>query len=110
MEEIIMQIIINGGNARSKSIKAIRTAREGDVDAARKLMDEAQESIGAAHEVQTGLIQAEARGERCEVSLLMVHAQDHIMNAMTVKELAEELIEEIAIRHKIQKELGVDVK
>ncbi|MBJ3789737.1 PTS lactose/cellobiose transporter subunit IIA, partial [Bacillus sp. OA1] len=32
------------------------------------------------------------RGNHAEISLLLVHAQDHLMNAITVKELAEEFI------------------
>ena len=49
--------------------------------------------IKEAHRVQTDLIQKEAGGEKTEVTLLMVHAQDHLMNAITVKELASEFVE-----------------
>jgi len=28
-----------------------------------------------------------------QMSLLMIHAQDHLMNAMTVKDLAAEMVE-----------------
>ena len=52
----------------------------------------AREEISAAHRIQTDLIQEEARGNHAEISLLLVHAQDHLMNAITVKELAEEFI------------------
>lgn len=38
------------------------------------------------------MIQDEINGESTAVSLLMVHAQDHLMNAQTVKDLAEEFI------------------
>ena len=38
------------------------------------------------------MIQQEAMGERTEVTLLLVHAQDHIMNAMTVLDLVREMI------------------
>ncbi len=44
------------------------------------------------------MIQAESRGEKNEISLLMIHAQDHLMNALTVRELAIEMIEEIKMR------------
>ena len=40
-----------------------------------------------------GVIQNEAGGEKTDMTLLMVHAQDHLMNAMTVKDLAAELVE-----------------
>ncbi|ENA0413451.1 PTS lactose/cellobiose transporter subunit IIA, partial [Listeria monocytogenes] len=35
----------------------------------------------------------EARGEKAEVSLLLVHAQDHLMNAITFKDLAKEIVD-----------------
>lgn len=104
-EQIVMQIIINGGDARAKSIKAIRSAREGDIGMALELMDHAGESLAKAHKTQTNLIQAEARGEKTEMTLLMVHAQDHLMNAMTVKDLAVEMIEESKLRIALEKKL-----
>lgn len=97
-EQTIMQIIVNGGDARSKALLAIRKARAKHFDEAASLLKEAKQSMGVAHEVQTELIQAETRGEKTEVSLLMVHAQDHLMNAMTVVDLAVELVEDYKIR------------
>ncbi|MCL1995760.1 MAG: PTS lactose/cellobiose transporter subunit IIA [Defluviitaleaceae bacterium] len=109
MTEAVMQIIIHGGDARSSSIKAIRSARDGDFTKANALIEQARAAAQKAHEAQTEFIQAEARGKRTDVSLLMVHAQDHIMNALTVKDLAEEMIEEISMRYKLQQKLGVEL-
>lgn len=92
LEQTIMQLIMNGGDARSHSLRAIQAGEAGDFEEAEKLLEQAKESMNKAHEVQTKLIQEEVRGNRTEVSLLMVHAQDHVMNAMTVKELAEHII------------------
>jgi len=91
-----MAIIVNGGDARSTSLIAIKKAREGNIDEAREMLKDANNAIARAHEAQTGLIQAEARGDKVEMSLLMVHAQDHIMNAMTIRDLAEEIVEILA--------------
>lgn len=99
-EVIVMQIIVNGGDARANALKAIRCARKGYIEESDNLMNLAKESLSKAHETQTKLIQAEARGESSKLTLLMVHAQDHLMNAMTVKDLAIELIEEIKLRNK----------
>lgn len=93
-EQIIMQIIINGGNARSKALMAVRSARKKQIDIADALLKEAKEALGVAHKVQTELIQAETRGDKTEISLLLIHAQDHLMNAMTVIDLATEMVEE----------------
>ena len=98
MEEIIMDIIVNGGDARAKAIEAIRAAREGRFDVAEELMKKADVSLTVAHNSQTGLIQQEVNGNHQTVTLLMVHAQDHIMNAQTVYELATEMIEDAKMR------------
>lgn len=92
MEQTIMQLIVNGGDARSMSLRAIQAAENDDFVEADKLLVAAKEAMNKAHEVQTQLIQDEVRGNHVEVTLLMVHAQDHVMNAMTVKELAEHII------------------
>lgn len=104
-EQILMLILVNGGAARANALKAIRSARNGNMTEADELMKYAEESLSKAHESQTELIQAEARGEKTEVTLLTVHTQDHLMNAMTVKDLAVELIEEIRIRQKLEEEI-----
>ena len=50
-----------------------------------------------AHEIQTEMIQNELNGKKVEVGLLMVHAQDHLMNAMTVMDLCKEMIDILKI-------------
>ena len=47
----------------------------------------------SAHHAQTELIQAEIRGEKAPLNLLMVHAQDHLMTALVVIDLAQEFID-----------------
>ncbi|WP_232827972.1 PTS lactose/cellobiose transporter subunit IIA [Paraliobacillus sp. X-1268] len=87
-----MGIIVNGGNARSNAMRAIAAAKQEKFEEANQFMELASEDLNKAHRIQTDLIQAEARGDKAEISLLMIHAQDHLMNAMTVKDLATEMI------------------
>lgn len=93
MEEQIMALIIHSGGARSYSMEAIASAKEGKIEEARDLIVKADEELGVAHNTQTSLIQAEAGGNKIEMSLLMVHAQDHFMTSMILKDLANELID-----------------
>lgn len=93
IEEISFNIILNGGNARSLAMEAIELAKADDYEAAEKKLEEANEELGKAHRAQTDLIQGEARGEKTEIRLLLIHAQDHLMNAITVIDLAQEIIE-----------------
>ena len=92
-EEIVMGLIVSGGNARSLAMEAIQAAKAGDFDKADILMTECEEALSEAHNIQTELIQKEIRGEHVHIMLLMVHAQDHLMNAIVVKDMALEFIE-----------------
>lgn len=92
MEEVAMALIVGAGTARSEAMEAIRTARSGDLAAARQHLKAASDALIEAHHVQTDLIQEEAAGNPTELTLLLVHAQDHLMTAMTVKDLAEEFV------------------
>lgn len=93
IEQIVMELIVNGGDARSKAMQAIKTAKKGDLKLAKEKIKEANEALSKAHDIQTSLIQNEAAGRHVEVNLLMVHAQDHLMNAMTVRDLAQEIVD-----------------
>lgn len=92
MEILIMNLIVDAGSARSASMQSIAMAKEGRFDEAKKMLEEANESLLKVHHLQTGLIQKEAGGERTELSLLMVHAQDHLMTAMLARDLASEFV------------------
>lgn len=92
MEMVIMELIVNSGDARSKALEAVSAASEGDFEQAEKMIEECDGSIRKAHSFQTELISAEANGEKTEISLILIHGQDHLMNAMTVRDLAEQMI------------------
>ena len=93
MEEIIMNLIVHSGEVRSYSMEAIKAAKQGNIKEARELIEKADKEEGESHKVQTSLIQNEAAGNKVEVSLLLVHAQDHLMTSMTLKSLAVEFID-----------------
>lgn len=93
IEMIVMKLVVNSGNARSTAIEALRAARDGNFEHADELMNEADQMILQSHEIQTEMIQNELNGKKVDVGLLMVHAQDHLMNAMTVMDLSKEMIE-----------------
>jgi len=92
-EETIFQIILHGGNGKSLAMESIQLAKKGDIQNARKKINEAEEAINQAHHIQTTLIQDEVSGQKNEVTLLMVHAQDHLMTAITIKDIANEMVE-----------------
>lgn len=93
LELIAFEIISNVGMGKSLAIEAIREARKGNYEEANKKIEEAKEFLLQGHHSHTSLIQKEATGEKIEFSLMIMHAEDQLMNAETVKDLAIEIIE-----------------
>ncbi|MGB4589891.1 MAG: PTS lactose/cellobiose transporter subunit IIA [Clostridiaceae bacterium] len=104
-QTIIFNIIMNGGDAKSYAMESIRIAKKGEIEKAREFLLKSGESLEKAHNIQTTLIQEEAAGTSQELSLLMVHAQDHFMNALTVRDLAREMIDMYDLFHEMKQKL-----
>lgn len=89
----IMGLILHAGNAKSECMEAIQFAKQGQLEQANEKMATANDALVEAHHAQTGLLTNEARGESVQPTLLLIHAQDHLMNAITFRDLAKEMIE-----------------
>lgn len=90
--EATMGLIVNGGNAKSLSFEAIYAAKKGKFEEAHEKLKEADEALLEAHNSQTEMLAEEAAGHPNEVHLLTVHAQDHLMNAITFRDVAGEVV------------------
>ncbi|AFE60909.1 PTS system N,N'-diacetylchitobiose-specific transporter subunit IIA (plasmid) [Rahnella aquatilis HX2] len=93
LEEVVMGLIINSGQARSLAYAALKKAKEGDFEQARSVMVQSKMALNEAHLVQTQLIEGDQGEGKTKVSLVLVHAQDHLMTSMLARELIAELIE-----------------
>ncbi|MBY0190611.1 PTS lactose/cellobiose transporter subunit IIA [Bacillus aerophilus] len=91
-EQVSFQLILHSGNARSKLLQALKQFREGLEEEAFSHMKEAEEDLRLAHDIHFQLVQKEAGGERASFSLLLMHAEDHLMSTITIKELVGELL------------------
>ncbi len=92
-EESVVSLLVEAGASKSLAFEALAAAKEGDFKKAHALLDDAKKAGLQAHEAQTAFLQEEARGEKTELSLLMVHAQDHLMDSILARELITEMIE-----------------
>ncbi|WP_257610015.1 PTS lactose/cellobiose transporter subunit IIA, partial [Oenococcus oeni] len=92
-QKVIMSLIIAGGNAKGASFLAIKAAKEKDFKEAELKLTEADRFLAQAHNAQTDMLTKEANGEHAQMCLLMVHAQDHVMTAITFRDLAGEIVE-----------------
>jgi PTS system cellobiose-specific IIA component len=92
MEQTVMELLINAGEARSSAMMAIQAARGQDWAQADAQLLASKEAAKAAHLIQTRLIGLDEGEGKVPVNLIMVHAQDHLMTAMLCHDLAEELV------------------
>lgn len=91
--EVIMPLILHAGDAKSLVMEAIYKAKAGDFAGAEQKIEEAEDALNKAHHIQTKLLQSEAGGTTTEISLLLLHSQDHLMTTIVAKDLAIEIIE-----------------
>ncbi|MCI5774703.1 MAG: PTS lactose/cellobiose transporter subunit IIA [Erysipelotrichaceae bacterium] len=92
-ELVSFNIIANAGDARSLAFGALQAAKLGNYEEASELLKKSDEAANLAHKAQTELLFKEANGEKTNVDVLLVHAQDHLMTSMLAVELIKELIE-----------------
>ena len=91
LELLSFNIISAVGAAKSRYVQAMYLAEKGDFDEARAKIKEG-ESFVKGHEAHASLIQKEACGEKTVPTILLMHAEDQLMNAETTKIMAEEII------------------
>ena len=87
------EIVAYSGDARSKLLLAVEKAKQKEFGECDKLIAEANECLNDAHKSQTELLQQEARGNHVEVGFITVHAQDHLMTTLLLKDIISTLID-----------------
>lgn len=90
---LAFQLILHAGNAKSFAMEAMQEAKKGNFDEAEAKLNEADSAFNEAHHFQTDLIQKEAGGAEYDIPLIMIHAQDHLMTTLTLKDFAREIID-----------------
>ncbi|MEB2493336.1 PTS lactose/cellobiose transporter subunit IIA [Peribacillus frigoritolerans] len=92
LSELSFQLILHSGNARSCAMEAIALQKQGKSSDAQDKLKEAEHEFVAAHKIQTALIQQEVNGEKFDIPMILIYAQDHLMTSMTTKDLAIEIV------------------
>lgn len=93
LELICFNIISSVGTAKSMYLEALQEAKKGDYEKAKLLIEEGEKVFAEGHHVHGDLIQQEATGEGTKINLLLLHAEDQLMSAETIKIMTQELIE-----------------
>lgn len=89
---IAFKMISDAGDASSKFQMAVEEAEKYNFDKAEELLVSGKEALVIAHQSQTNLLHEEVNGNSVEYSLVMVHAQDHLMNAILLENMAKSIL------------------
>ncbi|AOM42884.1 molecular chaperone TorD [Xenorhabdus hominickii] len=92
-EQQIIELLVHAGSARSSVLMALQQAKEGNFQQAEGLMEESRQETRIAHVIQTKLIGLDEGCGKLPINLITVHAQDHLMNAMVIQDLASHIID-----------------
>lgn len=92
LELSCFQIISSAGSAKSNYIEAIQYAKERKFEQAEKLIEEGMQVYNEGHGAHAQLIQDEAAGNETNPTLLLIHAEDQLMNAESFRIVAQEFI------------------
>jgi len=107
MEQTLFQLILHAGGARSSAKEAAQYAEDGDWEAAKASMQEAEEEQNQAHKINTALITKAARGEELEISVLMIHALDLLMLAWSEIDYTEQYLDTLKRLNSLEAEVKI---
>ncbi|KMK75519.1 PTS lactose/cellobiose transporter subunit IIA [Alkalihalobacillus pseudalcaliphilus] len=98
-EQLAFSLILHAGEGKSLAFSALQKAKKGEFEQAKMDLEASKKEISKAHQQQTKLISSNSKQLP---SLLLIHAQDHVMNAMNSLELITELID---MHHQLQTQI-----
>lgn len=93
VELICFQIIASVGTARSMYIEAIQEAKEGRFAEARQMIKDGGQVFLQGHHAHLELLKDEASGNKPEIGILVIHAEDQLMSAEGFSILATEFVD-----------------
>lgn len=87
-----MNMIAYAGEAKSLVLEAIKEVRTGNLANYEDKLEKADKSLTKSHQAHTNLLVYDANNQDLNVTILMVHAADHLGSAETIRVLADEII------------------
>ncbi|WP_042251790.1 PTS cellobiose transporter subunit IIA [Leuconostoc mesenteroides] len=91
IQVVAFEIILHSGNARTMVHKAFEAMREKKFKLSNENLKLSNDELLLAHKSQTNLLQEYAEGSHIDMEIILVHAQDHLMTTMTLREMAIEM-------------------
>jgi PTS system cellobiose-specific IIA component len=98
-EKTVMDLIVHAGSARSLAMEAVTKAKAGSFEDAAKKLAESEEEICQAHACQVRILEQSLDESGTGISMLMVHALDQMMNAVTLLDMTREIVDLYRLLH-----------
>ena len=100
LEEMALEIITNVGTARSMYVEAVEAAKAGNFEEAHNLVAEGEKIFVNGHHAPADLVNAKIGVEELQYMFLVMHAEDQLMSAETLKIVCDELIDMLEAKAK----------
>ena len=100
LEEMALEIITNVGTARSMYVEAVEAAKAGNFEEAHNLVAEGEKIFVNGHHAHADLVNAKIGVEELQYMFLVMHAEDQLMSAETLKIVCDELIDMLEAKAK----------
>ena len=100
LEEMALEIIPNVGTARSMYVEAVEAAKTGNFEEAHNLVAEGEKIFVNGHHAHADLVNAKIGVEELQYMFLVMHAEDQLMSAETLKIVCDELIDMLEAKAK----------
>lgn len=91
-EMMIFQLISAAGAAKSAYMEALQIAKEGKYEEAKATIAQGDEMYAEGHRAHAQMLAESAEGVSSGAALILVHAEDQMMSAETIKVMVEEMI------------------
>ena len=92
VQAISFEIIGYAGNAFSYFYEAVEEMLAGYKEKAMELYELGDQEMTKAHKEQTELLVSEARGEKVDTNVILIHAQDHLMTTILYERIAKQMM------------------
>lgn len=103
LELISFNIISNVGSAKSMVMESMQKSRLGDFESAEKLIEEANKYLLIGEKEHFKVITQEAKEKNVELTILFMHAEDQLMSTVTLRDIANEVLENYKMMYDLKK-------
>lgn len=92
IEMLCFQLVAQVGSARSSFVEAINRAENGDFAGAEACFAEGDNTFSAGHALHAEMLKREGEGEQLPFRIIILHAEDLMMSAETLRIIAEKFV------------------